>query len=67
MQYSRHSIDSPDAKRLTQAPTCPKCQSPDTSSASKRPNASSYWRCLRCGDVWNPALLYGAPERLSHR
>ena len=42
---------------LSQPPRCPKCRSTETSSAAKRPTANSYWRCLKCGDVWNPALL----------
>ncbi len=40
-----------------QPPTCPKCGSRDTSSAAKRPTSNSYWRCLKCGDVWNPSQL----------
>ena len=47
---------------LNQPPRCPKCRSTDTSSAAKRPTANSYWRCLKCGDVWNPALL-SEPKR----
>jgi transposase-like protein len=42
-----------------QPPTCPKCGSRDTSSAAKRPTSNSYWRCLKCGDVWNPSQLSG--------
>lgn len=44
-------------------PACPKCHSRDTSSAAKRPTAASYWRCLKCGDVFSPALLTGASRR----
>jgi ribosomal protein L37AE/L43A len=47
---------------LNQPPRCPKCRSTETSSAAKRPTANSYWRCLKCGDVWNPALL-SEPKR----
>jgi ribosomal protein L37AE/L43A len=46
-----------------QPPACPKCGSRDTSSAAKRPDANSYWRCLKCGDVWNPAQLVGTSVR----
>ncbi len=46
--------------QTTQPPTCPKCGSRDTSSAAKRPTANSYWRCLKCGDVWNPSQLSGS-------
>jgi hypothetical protein len=48
-------------------PACPKCQSPDACSASKRPTLDSYWRCLRCGEVWNPSLLVGFSRRRWNR
>jgi transposase-like protein len=48
---------------LDQRPSCPNCRSFDTSSAAKQPTASSYWRCLRCGDVFSPALLSDASRR----
>lgn len=40
-------------------PACPKCGSKQTGSAAKRPTPQSYWRCLKCGEVWNPSLLVG--------
>ena len=68
MPFSHYSVDFSDRTRSTTPPVCPKCQSPDTCSASKRPTSDSYWRCLRCGDVWNPSLLVGAPsQRQWHR
>jgi len=67
MPYSLHSINSTDRGRPAPQPSCPKCESPDTCSAAKRPTANSYWRCLRCGDVWNPSLLFGAPQRRWYR
>ena len=51
------------AWRMPPRPMCPKCRSTETSSAAKRPTANSYWRCLKCGDVWNPALLSDAPKQ----
>lgn len=45
------------------SPSCPKCQSIKTVSAAKRPTADSYWRCLGCGEVWNPSLLPGGPPK----
>ena len=55
---------SDGAKPLTAPqPSCPKCGSRETSSAAKRPNEHSYWRCLKCGDVWNPAQLSGTSAR----
>jgi transposase-like protein len=43
--------------KLDTAPPCPKCRSTETSSAAKRPTSQSYWRCMDCGEVWNPSLL----------
>jgi transposase-like protein len=51
------SGSAPKAAALNAPPSCPKCGSKDTSSAAKRPTAQSYWRCLGCGEVWNPSLL----------
>lgn len=48
---------------LAGPPKCPRCRSAETSSAAKRPTADSYWRCLRCGDVFSPALLNDASRR----
>ena len=58
---------STERKRVTVQIACPKCQSPDICSASKRPTSESYWRCLRCGDMWNPSLLFGAKQRQWNR
>ena len=53
--------DPTEATRVAvyQPPTCRKCGSKETTSAAKRPTANSYWRCLNCGDVWNPAQSMG--------
>lgn len=32
---------------------CPGCQSSSISTTAKTPDANSYWRCGRCGEVWN--------------
>lgn len=38
------------------APTvCPACASTDLTTAAKVIDASTYWRCSRCGEVWNVA------------
>jgi predicted Zn finger-like uncharacterized protein len=40
----------------TDAPqSCPFCTSAAIVSTAKVPDASSYWRCSKCGEVWNPA------------
>jgi transposase-like protein len=59
----RNFIDPSPAnsgEKLATPPACPKCRSTDTSSAAKRPTSQSYWRCLECGEVFNPSLL-GTP------
>lgn len=36
------------------APTiCPSCQSSLIVTKAKSPDADSYWRCTKCGEVWN--------------
>ena len=67
MPFSRHSTESNDREVVAAPPVCPQCQSRDTSSAAKRPTAASYWRCLRCGEVWNPSLLVRTVERRFYR
>jgi transposase-like protein len=32
---------------------CPACRSTDLTTTGKKATATSYWRCLRCGEVWN--------------
>jgi hypothetical protein len=49
--------------KLDAPPACPKCRSLDTSSAAKQPTSNSYWRCLDCGEVWNPSLLASGGQR----
>ena len=34
---------------------CPACTSASIASTAKIPDANSYWRCLLCGEIWNPA------------
>ena len=38
---------------------CPACQSSSVTTAAKTPDADSYWRCQRCGEVWNVARRHG--------
>jgi transposase-like protein len=54
---------TPGTPVLNRPPACPKCRSLDTSSAAKRPTSHSYWRCMKCGDVFSPALLTDASRR----
>jgi predicted Zn finger-like uncharacterized protein len=47
-------------------PACPRCRSTDAVTTSASPDADSYWRCTKCGEVWNVARSqpnrYGAPR-----
>jgi len=46
------------------APTfCPFCRSKDLRTAAKIINESTYWRCIACGEIWNPGRLRPAPLR----
>jgi len=45
---------------------CPVCRSGQLTTTSKTVSATSYWRCLRCGEVWNAKRIGGggyAPRR----
>jgi predicted Zn finger-like uncharacterized protein len=37
--------------------TCPACQSSAIVTTEKNPDASTYWRCESCGEVWNDSRL----------
>src|SRR5262249_40411250 len=52
------SLNSPKpADRFTASehiPTaCPACQSLSIVTTAKTPDATSYWRCISCGEIWN--------------
>jgi predicted Zn finger-like uncharacterized protein len=59
--YARRSASTADSKIPS---TCPACRSASISTTAKSPDASSYWRCERCGEVWNVSrrdpVRYGA-------
>ena len=48
---------------LASAPpaVCPACRSTELTTASKVVDANTYWRCKRCGEVWN-ATRRAAPS-----
>jgi transposase-like protein len=37
--------------------SCPFCRSAQVSTTSKTISATTYWRCVTCGQIWNPARL----------
>jgi transposase-like protein len=36
---------------------CPFCRATTIRTASEKADTASYWRCERCGEVWNVARL----------
>jgi hypothetical protein len=40
---------------------CPFCRSKDLKTAAKIINESTYWRCIGCGEIWNPGRLRPLP------
>lgn len=34
---------------------CPACNSSSITTTAKNPDASTYWRCAGCGEIWNAA------------
>lgn len=43
-----------DPTKTVAPPThCPACQSVNLVTTSKTIDAETYWRCSRCGEVWN--------------
>jgi transposase-like protein len=52
----------------TAAPTtCPFCHSLTVKTTSKDVNASTYWRCTACGQIWNVSRLLHGWRRPSGR
>lgn len=42
-------------------PPCPFCKSDKVATTIKAVTDATYWRCLTCGQVWNPARLVLRP------
>ncbi len=45
--------------------SCPFCGSSRIKTTSEKTDASSYWRCEGCGDMWNVDRLKALPSRPS--
>ena len=46
------------------APTnCPFCRSPKIAMPNDKVNASTYWRCEACGEMWNIDRLRESSNR----
>ena len=50
------SIPSTSSGHVAPA-TCPECQSSAIVTKAKIPDADTYWRCTKCGEIWNAARL----------
>lgn len=48
---------SEPVKQVTAPTFCPFCRSKDLRTAAKIINESTYWRCIACGEIWNPGRL----------
>ena len=46
---------------------CPACRSVDLTTTGKKATATSYWRCLKCGEVWNQERLGGGRPYVPRR
>ena len=44
------------------SPACPACRSSVVTTTAKVPDVSSYWRCERCGEVWNVGRRHDGPR-----
>jgi transposase-like protein len=55
---SRHGERSASDTHGRIQPQCPACDSGSVTTTAKRPDANSYWRCERCGEVWNASRRY---------
>jgi transposase-like protein len=38
-------------------PVCPFCKSLVVTTTSKAVSDTTYWRCVTCGQIWNPTRL----------
>lgn len=56
--WGDRAADTEKPDELAVAPSvCPFCQSTAVSAPAKRADASTYWRCATCGELWNAARL----------
>jgi ribosomal protein L37AE/L43A len=62
-------VADPVRPQITAPTACPFCRSLDLKTTSKILDESTYWRCLACGEIWNPGRLKsrGSVNRLGQR
>jgi ribosomal protein L37AE/L43A len=49
-QTARSASSTPEADVPA---SCPTCRSASITTTAKNPDATSYWRCTKCGEIWN--------------
>lgn len=61
--FASRPSESPDYVAPT---SCPVCRSTTIVTTAKSPDAESYWRCTKCGEVFNASRSqtdrFGAPR-----
>ena len=53
----RHACVTAHARKKFRRLRCPVCRSKDLTTTGKKVTATSYWRCLKCGEIWNQERL----------
>jgi transposase-like protein len=53
----------PDQEAPPTPTACPFCRSPKIMTTSTKVDASAYWRCEACGQVWNVGRLRPASRQ----
>jgi len=57
------SYNSTNTSPATVSPSaCPACRSSSVTTTEKHPDANSYWRCQRCGEIWNAGRRNDRPS-----
>ncbi len=46
---------------------CPFCNAATIETTSKAITVSTYWRCLKCGEIWNVSRLRATHGRNTYR
>jgi len=59
------SVREPEKPRVTAPTSCPFCWSLNLKTTSKILDESTYWRCMTCGEIWNPGRQGRASPRFS--
>lgn len=54
-RWDHATSPAPEPQPPAEPSTCPFCASPTVSTTSAHIDASTYWRCGACGEVWNVA------------